>query len=97
MSLSLVGCGAGKWTWVKEMEVELCSPDRRSASSTSEAPSQLLGHGLYPSSQRLTVWGANVYETGSENQALKLCDIDHSRGIQIRDKSMWICFLGKAS
>lgn len=89
--------GLGSGLGVKEMEVELCSPVRRSASSTLEAPSQLLGHGLYPSSQRLTVWGANVYETGSENQALKLCDIDHSRGIQIRDKSMWICFLGKAS
>lgn len=89
--------GLGSELGVKEMELELCSPVRRSTSSTLEAPSQLLRHGLYPSSQRLTAWEAGVYETGSENQALKLCDIDHSRGIQIRDKSMWICFLGKAS
>ena len=89
--------GLGSELEVKKMELELCSPVKRSTSSTLEAPSQLLRHGLYPSSQRLTVWEASVYETCSENQALKLCDIDHSRGIQIRDKSMWICFLGKAS
>lgn len=36
-------------------------------------------------------------KTFSGNQVLTLCDIDYSRGIQIRDMSMWICFLENAS
>ena len=53
------------------------------------------GHGSSPSPQSTSSLPVELMymKTFSENQVLKLCDIDYSRGIPIRDKSMWICFL----
>lgn len=57
------------------------------------------GYDFSPSPQRTSSLSAELMsmKTFSENQVLKPCDIDYSRGIQIRDKSMWICFLENAS